>query len=87
MSTFNIHKGGLGFIGNDKVGMNVTFKADDGREVTNYHEVESTDKDVIEQELQKTADEFESRAQQPAGVPALVTGKDMTVELKEDVIL
>lgn len=87
MSTFNIQKDSVKLLGDSKVGMTATFKAFDNRTVTCYHESESVDKDVIEQGLQKTADEFESRPQTAAGVPDLTTDKDMSVVLEEKEIV
>ena len=78
MSTFNIHKDTLKIMG-VKTSMTVTFKSDDGRSVTQYHEIESTDKDVIEQQLQKSADEFASRVPMVEKPPVMETGKDMRV--------
>ena len=71
----------------NKMGMKVTFKADDGREVTQYHECESTDKDVIEAQLQTSADEFEARSAEVVTAPKLTEGKDMSVVLKEPVLV
>jgi len=81
MSKFNIQKDSLVRMSDNKVGMEVTFKADDGREVTQWHEIESADKAVIEQELQKAADEFEGREQTKAADPKLTVGKDISIEL------
>jgi hypothetical protein len=44
-----------------KFGMTVTFTADTGESVTMYHEVDSDDPTVIADQLQKSADEFQSR--------------------------
>jgi len=87
MGTFNIKKGSLALMGDSKVGMTVTFKAKDGREVTQYHEVESTDKDVIEAQLQTSADEFEARSAEVVAIPKLTEGKDTSVVLKEPVLV
>jgi uncharacterized membrane protein YgaE (UPF0421/DUF939 family) len=85
MAKWKIGKGTLQNIGREKVGMTITFSSEDKREVTNYHEIESVDKDVIEQELQKTANEFEAREQKDVGIPDLTENKFISVDLKESV--
>jgi hypothetical protein len=60
--------------------MEVTFKAEDGRSVTQYHEVESLDKAEVEKQLQAAADEFEARSPEVKEAPALETGKDISVK-------
>lgn len=81
MAKFNIKADSVKMAG-DKTAMEVTFKADDGRSVTCYHEVESLDKDTIMQELQNAADEFEKREAKQKEIPPLETGKDLSVTPK-----
>lgn len=85
MAKFNIIDGSVKLIGTEKVGMMVTFMADSGQEVTQYHEVESTDKDVIEQELQKTANNYSASFAPQVVLPSMETGKDLEVALLETV--
>ena len=81
MAKFNITEGSVKVLGGVKTAMEVTFIADDGGEVTQQHEVESVDKDVIQQELQKSADEFSAREVKSVGVPVLPTNKATQVAI------
>lgn len=84
MAKFNIEKDSIKLIGETKVGLTVTLKSTDDREKTFYHEVESVDKEVIEQELQKLANSFEEVVvESEKELPSLVTNKDLEVELLE----
>ncbi len=83
MAKFNIQAGSEKVIGGVKTAVKVTFKADDGRTATCYHEAESVDKDFIEQELQKAADDFEAHAPVVVAPAGLETGKDLEVAIKE----
>ena len=70
-----------------KMGMTVTFKDKNKHEVTNYHEVESLDEKEIEKQLQMSADEFASRDWDDVIVPEMTEDKDVSVALKEPVII
>jgi len=80
MAKFNIQKDSLSLIGNEKVGMTVTFKTD-STSVTHYHEAESADTNAIEEQLQMSADEFEGRLPVVSELPDIATGKDISIKL------
>lgn len=87
MPNYNITEGSIKTLGENKTCMEVTFTADDGREVTQYHEVESVDPKVIEESLSQTALEFESRSAEKVESPILETGKDIEATVAEESII
>jgi len=87
MAKFNITNGSVKLIGDVKTGMEVTFIADSGESAKQYYEVESVDKDEIEQALQKAADEYAAKLEVPQVVaPSLETGKAMEVQIAAPVL-
>jgi hypothetical protein len=81
MASYLIEKDSLEVKG-EKTVMNVTFKAEDGRSVTQYYEVDSTDTDKVKETLENAALDFEASGKTPASIPAIQTGKTVTVEPK-----
>lgn len=80
MAKFNIKADSVQLIGDKKVGLEVKFKTEAGVE-TNYfyHEVETTDKELIEKELQASADAYEATVLRgEVEAPELTTGQYIT---------
>ena len=62
-----------------KVGITLKLTANDGREKTFYHEIESTDPDVIKEEINKLAWDFDQNAPINLAPPILEFNKDTIV--------
>jgi hypothetical protein len=82
MATYTIKKDSVKMIGSAKVGLVVTFTDEvNGKPpVTHYHEVESTDQDVIEATLSWAAQEYEERPAEGPPLPDLTTDTPITVK-------
>lgn len=63
----------------EKVRLDVTFMAEDGRTITCAHEVDSIDEEIIASELQKAAIEFNGRNTQNPSDPDLSLDTPITV--------
>lgn len=82
MAKFHIKPDTMEIIGGVKLGMEVKFIAENGEETEfQYHEVETTDKELVEKELQASADMFEAQLAVPeAQIPDIETGKAITIK-------
>ena len=72
MATYTILENSLKTLGTDKVGLTVTLTSGE-RTKTFYHEVESTDSQVIADTLNALALAFEAEAEAPVAEEPVVT--------------
>lgn len=80
MASYLIKDGSLQTKG-DKTAMTVTFKATDGRSVTQYYEVDSTDPAEVEKVLADAALAYDAMAPEVQPTPDIQTGTTVNVEV------
>lgn len=80
MASYLIENGTLEVKG-EKTVMNVTFKANDGREVKQYYEVDSTDSEIVSKVLADASLAFEALVPAEAPLPDVTVGTAVNVEV------